>query len=307
MTDQTHSQGITSRSFRFEPDFARVRGLLIETYPITPPGFNWEIRRWEGNFHDAPAGQNDRVRLWEAPSGQLVGAAFSEGPGDVTIQVHPGFRFLEEEMLAWGEENLAAPQPNGERRLGTTVFEYDAPRQRLLQKRGYHKTANWGVIWRMRLGQNPLPEVRLADGYTLRTTRPGDEGEYQRMADMINAGFNRTAHTAEQYKLMVEKMPCFRHDLNLVAETADGSFAAHAGMTFEADNRYGVFEPVCTHPQHRRKGLASRLMAEGLQRLKALGALDVYVGTGDMVPANELYASMGFTEVYRCYDWEKLF
>ena len=51
------------------------------------------------------------------------------------------------------------------------------------------------------------------------------------------------------------------------------------------------------------KGLAKALMQEGLHRLKAVGAISVTVETGDMIPANRLYTSMGFTEMYKGYYW----
>jgi N-acetylglutamate synthase-like GNAT family acetyltransferase len=76
----------------------------------------------------------------------------------------------------------------------------------------------------------------------------------------------------------------------------DGGFAAYIGIPYDEPNRYGIFEPVCTHPDHQRKGLARALMAEGLLRLRALGAVDVTVDTGDMAAANAFYTAMGFTE-----------
>jgi hypothetical protein len=47
-------------------------------------------------------------------------------------------------------------------------------------------------------------------------------------------------------------------------------------------------------------------MTEGLLRLRAMGAVDATVGTGDMVPANSLYTAMGFTEAYREVAWRKV-
>jgi mycothiol synthase len=47
-------------------------------------------------------------------------------------------------------------------------------------------------------------------------------------------------------------------------------------------------------------------MVEGLQRVKALGAADITVETGDMLPANRLYNSIGFNEVCRGYIWRKI-
>ena len=92
---------------------------------------------------------------------------------------------------------------------------------------------------------------------------------------------------------------------NLVAEAGDGSFAAYGGLTFDEANRRGIVEPVCTHPAHRRRGLAKALIRERLRRLQHLGVTNVYVDTGDMVPANRLYESVGFTEAYPSYAWRK--
>jgi hypothetical protein len=36
-----------------------------------------------------------------------------------------------------------------------------------------------------------------------------------------------------------------------------------------------------------------------------MGALDATVGTGDMVPANQLYNSIGFSEIYRGHIWRR--
>ena len=56
------TQRIIARPFHDE-DFWKVRKLLIETYPITPPDFNWDIRRWEGwRFYTAAPAWNPR---WE--------------------------------------------------------------------------------------------------------------------------------------------------------------------------------------------------------------------------------------------------
>jgi hypothetical protein len=48
------------------------------------------------------------------------------------------------------------------------------------------------------------------------------------------------------------------------------------------------------------------LIREGLRRLQRLGVTDVYVDTGDMVPANRLYEGVGFTEAYTSCAWRKV-
>lgn len=306
------SNPITSRSFQSEADFWAVRQLLIDTYPITAPGFNWEIRRWDGQrFHNADAALDPAwtrvIRLWETADGQLVGVAHPEGdPGNAHFEIHPDYRSrIEDEMIAWAAEHLAASNASGERVLETFAFEYDAPRILLLEQHGFERMPYFGMTRHLRLGNQPLPPVAVAAGYTLRETR-SEPGDYERMAALLNAAFNRTFHNAPEYENFVLRSPSFRHDLNLVAEAPDGSFAAHVGMTLEPTNCYAIFEPVCTHPDHRRHGLAQALMFEGLRRLKALGARHVHVDTGDMEAANALYSSIGFTEAYRGWYWRLL-
>lgn len=64
-----------------------------------------------------------------------------------------------------------------------------------------------------------------------------------------------------------------RPELDLVAVAPDGRFAAYVGIPYDEFNQRGIFEPVCTHPDHRQKGLAKVLVQEGLHRLKAHGRL----------------------------------
>jgi mycothiol synthase len=304
---------ITSRPLTTDQDFWKVRNLLIQTYPITPFGFNWDIRRWEGRrFHDDNPEQLDRwaqnIQLWESETGDLVALAHPESDGDVHLDLHPDYRHLEPEMFKWAEENLAVATENGDRhQLETFAYNYDAFRQRLLAERGYQKMEYGGVTRHMRLGKQALPQPQFADGYTLRTTNPDDLADCQRIADILNAAFNRDFHKGSDYQNLALNAPCFRRDLDLVAVAPDGSFAAYVGIPYNEANKSGIFEPVCTHPDHQRQGLAKALMQEGLLRLKAIGAVDVTVGTGDMIPANRLYDSLGFTEAYKGHIWQKVF
>ena len=305
---------MTSRPLTTDQDYWRVHDLLIQTYPITPFGFNWDIRRLEGKrFYNANPDWLPRwektTRLWQTEQGNLVAAIFPEGSaGDAHLQIHPDYRHLEADMLAWAEENLAVPTEDGnQRQLDTFVYEYDFYRHRLLSERGYKKLEHGGVTRHLRLGKQPLSQPQFATGYTLRTTNPDDPADCQRIADILNAAFNRDFHTGHEYQNFARNAPCFRRDLDLVAVAPDGCFAAYAGIPYDEANKLGIFEPVCTHPDHQRKGLGKALMQEGLLRLKAIGAIDVTVGTGDMIPANRLYDSLGFTEEYKGYVWQKIF
>lgn len=302
---------IHSRSVQGPQDFWKIRELLLSTVPTTPLGLNWDVRRWDGAYFYNPSGAwspdwAGRVWLWETGAGQLVGVLNADGPDEAYLQVDPDFRHLEPEMIAWAEEHLAAPaQAGSARQLEFYVYEYDALRQRLLAERGYEKQTYGGMLRHMRLGQGPIPDQPIAAGYTLRTTHPEELADCQRIAALLNAAFRRDFHNAAEYQMFARFAPCFYPELDLVAEAPDGSLAAYVGVPYHAAHRLGIFEPVCTHPKHQRKGLGRSLMLEGLRRLRAIGATDVTVDTGDMIPANCLYDSMGFTEAYKGYSWRK--
>jgi len=310
VTLQQQHNLVTALPLQEEADFWRVRGLLVATYAITSLGFNWDVRRWDGKrFHHATDDWLERtasrVQLWERVDGQLIGVVNPEGTGDAHLQIHPDFRAIEPEMVAWAEEHLAAANSEGQRQLEIFVFDYDEQRQQLLQERGYTQLADGGVTRRLHLAQCTPPPVVMASPYQLRTTEPGELANCQRIADLLNAAFNRNFHTAVEFQNFTLGAPCYRPDLDLVAVAPDGSFAAYVGIAYDDVNGHAVFEPVCTHPDHRRHGLAQMLMVEGLHRLKALGATDVIVDTGDMIPANRLYDSIGFTEVCCGHVWRK--
>lgn len=301
---------VTARPYQFEHDFWGVRDLLLRTYATTPTGLNWELRRWDGwHFHRmeplASSALAQCIRVWEGADGEIVAAAHPEGEGDLFLEVDPDHRDLEDEMLAWGEEKLGVVR-DGHRQVDVFVFDYDIYRQRLLEKRGYAQMRYGGVTRRLRFGRREIPLPELPPDYILRATRADDRSECARMAALLNAAFRRTIHSETEYWNFATKSPSFRHDLNLIAEAPGGMFAAHVGVTYDDANCRAIFEPVCTHPDHQRKGLARALMLEGLHRARALGAVDAFVDTGDGMAANYLYEAVGFTEVYHGYVWRKV-
>lgn len=305
---------IFDRPYRDDRDFWRIRQLCIDTFPITGLGWNWELRRWDGaRFHNYDPAPNPlwkkTIHLWETSAGKLAGAVNQDGEGWFYLQINPAFRpQIEEDMIAWAEENLATlDQESGKKVLQAEVWDYDAPRKRILESRGFEMQAYGGMIRRMYLVTPDLPVTPLAEGYTLAQIDPQSLDDCQRMADLVNAAFNRTFHQGKELQNFYQLAPSIRPDLHLVAVAPDGSFAAHVAAIYEEINRRALFEPVCTHPDHRRKNLAGILMMEAIRRVKALGAIQVTVDTGDMIPANKFYDAMGFTEAYKSHVWKKTF
>ena len=300
---------VISRACRDGRDWRRIRSLLVETHGLVQPGWNWDIRRWDGWLFDREepridAELADLVELWETSDGRLVGAAHPEAPGEAWIELHPDYRHLEPAIVAWAEERLSISSAAGLRTLAFVLGDDDVARHRLLASRGYTIAESGGWLRCLRFDRS-IPAARvLPDAYRLRQTHPGDD-DCSRMAMLLNAAFGRSLHSAREYRTFVEGSPSFEHALNLVAVAPGGSFAAHVGLTFDEANRHGIVEPVCTRPGHRQRGLARALLGEGLRRLEARGARTVSLNTGEDEAANAFYAACGFTDAYHSSVWRR--
>ena len=296
---------ITERPLDERTAFRRIRAFLAARATDTP-GLGWDVRMWDGAWHtgagpEVDARRRTRMRTFETADGRIAAALLSQGNEEIHPQVHPAFLHLESSLLARGEE---ITQAAGETSVKVLCWEQDEARARTLTDLGYARSEDAAHLYRMSLDGHVAPEAQLSPGYRLRPTRD-DDADHRAVADLLNAAFDRTRHTANEVRALQEHAPSFRRDLDLVAETADGAVAAYAAVCWDHDNHRGIFEPICTHPDHRRRCLQRALMTEGMRRAQALGARSLDVSTGDAEPANALYPAVGFTERHRGWFWTK--
>lgn len=100
---------VVVREFKCIYDFLRVNDFLCDTYQLYNGLQNWDIARWTFNrycVHGKEEMEDKRiweesVKLWETVDGDIVGVAHIEEPGEYFFQVHPDYKYLEEEMIEW--------------------------------------------------------------------------------------------------------------------------------------------------------------------------------------------------------------
>jgi ribosomal protein S18 acetylase RimI-like enzyme len=112
------------------------------------------------------------------------------------------------------------------------------------------------------------------------------------------AAFTSTL-TEEKYEYLLGTWP-YRTECDIVAEAADGSFASFCTSWLDDENRAGELEPVGTHPDHERRGLARATCLAALWTLREQGAdtAVVYARGDDAYPGpRSLYRSLGFEPV----------
>jgi GNAT superfamily N-acetyltransferase len=125
---------------------------------------------------------------------------------------------------------------------------------------GYRPDGRFGVVasW---LPADRRPKVPpLAAGYRL-LDRAGAPGRPYPLAE-------RSGPRAEQ---RLRQCSLYRPDLDLMVEAPDGRTAGYGLFWADSVTGVGLVEPIRTEQAHQRRGIASHILATGLDRLAAHG------------------------------------
>jgi ribosomal protein S18 acetylase RimI-like enzyme len=292
---------LTMRPYQTAEDYWRVRPFLREVYLLNGrrqaswPVARWDYWRWPGveSWGDGPL--EGSVFIWETPDGRLGAVLNQEGKGNAYLQVHPAWRSpaLEAEMLDVAEAHLAMPDAQGHPTLCAWADAGDALRQALLLSRGYIRQGDPEIQHHRDLTA-PVPEAPLPAGFTVRALSQ-DELPARAYASWQafhpgepDAGYDALGW---QWYLDIQRCPLYRRDLDLVVEAPNGDLAAFCGLWYDDVTRSAYIEPVATHPDYQRRGLAKAMLCEGQRRAQRLGATLASV-TGYSTAANALYSAV---------------
>ena len=258
------------------PGDARMRFLLQR--------FDWEARcrvlEEGGSLTGAVL-----VTSRSSPAGVIVTAALA-GPPAATS-----------ELTSWA---LRIARAGGAR----LVHVYSPRGVRSLEEYGFTLARPW---LRMDRGLRDLPAPRALDGYRLIDGTAAPAGEWGHMFNLSFADHWRFTPRGEE-EVLAGKPP----ELCLMAVGAGGEPAAIALGELEEyvdDPRpqpVGLVSSVGTVPQHRRRGVATWLVAELLHRLKKAGArsASLYVDGQNQTRAFDAYAKLGFHVAFESDVWE---
>jgi ribosomal protein S18 acetylase RimI-like enzyme len=264
------------------PNVDRMRRMLA--------GFDWESssRIVEGPDGHVEAGVLVSSRA--APIGTIA---------IVEASVAQGSTELLGELTRWG---VGLSKAAG----ATTVMVWRGRGQgEELDGCGLELVRRW---WRMDRDLAALPPAPYAiAGYALQdgaTARPDSWAQAHNLSFADHWRF--TPRNTEE--LMAGRPP----DLSLMAVSDRGAPAALTLAQIEyytADPRpqpVGVISSVGTLPEHRRRGLASWLVAEALERLHAAGArhASLYVDAQNPTGAVDAYRKLGFELAFETEVWE---
>ena len=170
---------------------------------------------------------------------------------------------------------------------------------------GLERVRSW---WRMDRLLADLPVVEAVPGYELADAGSVPPGSWEEMFNRTFADHWRFAPRSEG-EIVGDRVP----ELCLMAVTAAGG--APAGITIGEVETYGgdgrqqpvgLISSVGTLPEHRRRGLATWLVAEALHRLSDAGArsASLYVDGQSPMKAYDVYRKLGFEVASEAEVWE---
>jgi len=246
----------------------------------------------------------DNVRLWEGADGSLLAWAVWQQPW-ITLDyaVHPDEAgTIETEIIAWTLDRFRAMAREHGRVLSYFIDarEDDPARIALLERHGFVR-ADWCALHLTRTLETPLPWPSLPEGFTIRHLAGAED--LQGYVALHRIAFESTSMTAE-WKTGITRMPQYIPDLDLVAVTPDGRFAAFCVSWLHGDA--GQIEPLGVHSDFAGQGLGRTLLAEAFRRLQKRGVATAHIEVSNDNPrARHLDESAGFRAAHRIWKYER--
>jgi ribosomal protein S18 acetylase RimI-like enzyme len=157
---------------------------------------------------------------------------------------------------------------------------------------------------RIRPPDLPIPAFKLADGYSITHVDIMEDFEqYRSVQGSVFPHMKRmTRKNAETYS----KASFYIPELDLVAVGPQGNFAAFCTVRIDPISKIAELEPVGTHPEHRKRGLAKALLCEALRRVQKYSPSMVCIqGAAASEAANRLNESIGLIDKEPVYIWQK--
>jgi ribosomal protein S18 acetylase RimI-like enzyme len=209
----------------------------------------------------------------------------------VTTCARPGTDWVEIEGFL-----LAAIEPSNKTgHITTSIDPEDEERIGFFGARGYRiQSSLYQMVADL---DKPLPALRLAEGYTIRSLRPDEE---DRIIKLANAAYNSERLRPGVLAKWQADDPDFRVEWVQVAEYENELVAMVRGCSDREYNehyggRRGYLGPAATLPTHRGKGLSKALTARAMTMLRQRGMHSACLYTWEGNPAAvELTKHLGF-------------
>jgi mycothiol synthase len=282
------------RAFVYERDIPRLQHFLARMRQQVGQAayFQFGDLLWRIHY---PANRFDPITdlpIWEDADGTILGFGFFlQVQDNPEFYMHPALydAGLGDKMIAWAVD-LARAQ--GRDAIETSCIARNQRKAAFLSSHGFTCIGDPMLFQERRLDV-PIPDITIPEEYTVAQLRT----EIPELSVAGSSPFPRGAYLA------MRRAPGYRPDLDVKAYRGDTIAAGCICWLDEVDG-CGELEPVGTHLDHRRRGLAAACITQALRALRDHGATTAYVRTGKTNRAAvALYEKIGFETVDEDLGW----
>ncbi len=282
-------------------DYSEVIEFLSQLYRLDSERPYWLPARWEyATYLCSPLFQELGYPDWiefmriVRDGNSILGIVNSENPDhNVFLHTHPEHKYLEDELVAWAEENFKTET------VSVWTLSDDAHRRAMLEARGYIKEEKNDYLNWCELDEHE-PVAPLPEGLEISSFAKGFDLDSR--IECSAGAFDSERFSKEVYCFM-QKAPNYDPALDLVLKDGE-KVVSLCTVWQDRENSLGYFEPVATAPAYQRKGLGFAILNEGMRRLKERKVKRAYVGSyGDW--RRKFYIKAGFTRSVLCNPWTK--
>ncbi|MDA0243295.1 MAG: GNAT family N-acetyltransferase [Chloroflexi bacterium] len=259
---------------------------------------------WAAYMHSEMNPQRDTRLWWDGASLAAWATCNKYGLTFALSYAHSENLELLRRILAWAKNHARTLSPNGvpPETFTASCFASHLPHVRMLTQLGFVPSLEEALFVNTRSLSVPIPDSALPVGVIIRL--PEGEDELDGRARLHATVWHPSKVTPEGYRL-TRNAPDYEATLDMVAVMPDGSLAAYCICWPEEATGTCEFEPVGTHPNYRRKGLAGAVMYAAMRRAQELGMHTALVYCG--AENRPFYQSLGFTPVDRLVEYVKPF
>jgi ribosomal protein S18 acetylase RimI-like enzyme len=244
----------------------------------------------------------ENTRLWYGGDGRVHAFAITDtGYRNVYFEIAPEVWSDEvaREIFTWSAACIQKAHANAAEpvTLDTSCREDDEKRLILLQRHGFAPD-DMRTLHLARSLHDPIPEPTLPAGFSIRPV--SGEDEVEALVTLHRAAFGTSNMTVTE-RLAMMRAPEYDRELDLIVVAPNGRFAAFCVGSISAEEngrtgqQLGYTDPVGSHPDFQRRGLAQALLLAGMRRLCEKGMETAVLSTSSQNIAMQKTArSIGF-------------
>ncbi len=301
---------ITTKQFQIFTDLSLVWDFLVDIYEykkddgVAAPFFEHAIK---ASWTDSSYSFLDR--LW-FDGDKVVAFVFYEAPvTDIYFNLRPGYEFLADELIDYAITTM----PNFDGNQQFILFGGQDQLKKAAAKRGFKQVYEYeSLIFDFENELNyELPEgyhfVDAEDADPVKLSRlcwygfgHGEKGEFVDY-DKYDDSLDWTPAKSHKDVLadFMAPSPHSTQGYSVIIADENEEYVCFSGMWWVPGNKLAYMEPLCTHPEHRRRGLAAAALTKHYRRMKELGATHM---TGGEDP---FYSKIGYGKGWHWTFWKR--